>query len=93
MPYLTRRRACRLQLQLMLASAVIPVSESGRLTVMVYCLTFDTPTNLEGPVTVSIFPRKRVAQLYSRALDPLFVASYESQGYGGGIRTRLCGGC
>jgi hypothetical protein len=30
-----------------------------------------------------------VAQLYSRALGSLFVASYDSQGYGGGIRTRL----
>jgi hypothetical protein len=29
-----------------------------------------------------------VAQLYSQVLDFLFVASYESQGYGGGIRTR-----
>jgi hypothetical protein len=31
----------------------------------------------------------RVAQLYPRALGSLFVASYDSQGYGGGIITRL----
>jgi hypothetical protein len=31
----------------------------------------------------------RVAQVYSEALDFLFVAFYESQGYGGGIRIPL----
>jgi hypothetical protein len=30
-----------------------------------------------------------VAQLYPQALGSLFVASYHSQGYGGGIRTRF----
>jgi hypothetical protein len=30
-----------------------------------------------------------VAQLYLQALGSLFVASYDSQGYGGGIRPRL----
>jgi hypothetical protein len=30
-----------------------------------------------------------VAQLYPLALGSLFVASYDSQGYGGGILTRL----
>jgi hypothetical protein len=30
-----------------------------------------------------------VAQLYSQALGSLFVASYDPQGCGGGIRTRL----
>jgi hypothetical protein len=30
-----------------------------------------------------------MAQLYPQALGSLFVASYDSQGYGGGIRTRL----
>jgi hypothetical protein len=34
-------------------------------------------------------PRNRVAQLHPRALGPLFVASYDSQGYDGGILTRL----
>jgi hypothetical protein len=33
-----------------------------------------------------------VAQLYPQALSPLFVASYDSQGYGGGIRTRIHAG-
>jgi hypothetical protein len=30
-----------------------------------------------------------VAQLYPRALGSLFIASYDSRGYGGGILTRL----
>jgi hypothetical protein len=30
-----------------------------------------------------------VAQLYSQALDSLFVVSYDSQSYGGGIPTHL----
>jgi hypothetical protein len=30
-----------------------------------------------------------VTQFYPQALGSLFVASYDSQGYGGGIRTRL----
>jgi hypothetical protein len=33
--------------------------------------------------------RNRVAQLYPQTLGSLFVASCNSQGYGGGIRTRL----
>jgi hypothetical protein len=45
--------------------------------------------NLEGKVLVLISPRNRVAQLYSQALRSLFVASYDSQGYGGGIRPHL----
>jgi hypothetical protein len=48
----------------------------------------DSP-NLEGQVPVCISPRNRVAQLYPQALGSLFVASYDSQGYGGVIRTRL----
>jgi hypothetical protein len=43
-------------------------------------------------VTVFISPRNRVAQLYPHALDFLFVASYDSQGYGGGTRPRLHAG-
>jgi hypothetical protein len=33
--------------------------------------------------------KKRVAHLYPQALGSLFVAFYDSQGYGGGIRPRL----
>jgi hypothetical protein len=45
--------------------------------------------NIEGQVPVFISLRIRVAQLYSQALGTLFFASYDSQGYSGGIRTRL----
>jgi hypothetical protein len=48
----------------------------------------DSP-NLEGQVPLFIFPRHRMAQLYPQALGSLFVAFYDSRGYGGGIRTRL----
>jgi hypothetical protein len=40
-----------------------------------------------GPVFIS--PRDRVAQLYRQALRSLFIASYDSQGYGGDIRTNI----
>jgi hypothetical protein len=57
-----------------------------------YCLRFETLPNLEGQVPVFISPRERVAQLYPQELGFLFVASYDSQDYGGGIRTRLHAG-
>jgi hypothetical protein len=60
----------------------------AELTPIFYCLIWDSP-NLEGQVPVFISPRNRVAQLCPRALGSLFVASYDSQGSGGGILTRL----
>jgi hypothetical protein len=39
-------------------------------------------SNLDGQVSVFISPRNRVGRLYSQALE-LFVAFYDSQGYGG----------
>jgi hypothetical protein len=55
---------------------------------MYYCLIWDSP-NLEGQVPVFISPRNKVAQLYPRALGSIVVVSYDSQGYGRGILTRL----
>jgi hypothetical protein len=46
-----------------------------------------SPSEKTCPVFISI--RNRVAQLYPQALGSLFVASYELQTYGGGIRARL----
>jgi hypothetical protein len=60
----------------------------AELTAIFYCLTWDYP-NLEGQVPVFISPRNKVAQLYPRALGSLYVASYDSQGSGEGILTRL----
>jgi hypothetical protein len=59
----------------------------SELWALFYCLIWDSP-NLEGQVPIFIYPRNRVAQLYPRALGTLYVASYNSQGCGGGILTR-----
>jgi hypothetical protein len=60
----------------------------AELTAVFYCLIWDSP-NLEGRVPLFISPINRVTQLYPRALSSLFVSSYDSQGSGGGILTRL----
>jgi hypothetical protein len=77
---------CRVLLGL--ASAVILRSESrGTHDHILLSQIRDSP-NLEGQVPVFISPRSRVSLLYPQALGSLFVASYDSQGYGGGIRPR-----
>jgi hypothetical protein len=60
---------------------------------VVFCVFFirDSPY-LEGQITVFISPSNRVARLYPQTLGSLSVASYDSQGYGGGIRPRLHNG-
>jgi hypothetical protein len=74
---------------LVLASVVIIGSESrGTRKHILLPQIRDTP-NLVGQVPVLIPHRHRVVQLYPQALCFLFVASYDSQGYGGGIRTSL----
>jgi hypothetical protein len=89
MRLLTRGWVCRLQLLLALASAVILRSESrGTHDHILLSQIRDSP-NLQGQAPVFISPRNKVAQLYPQAPDSLFVASYDSQGYGGGIPTRL----
>jgi hypothetical protein len=45
--------------------------------------------NIEGQVPVFISHRNRVAQLYSQVLGSFLVPSYNSQGYGGGVRAHL----
>jgi hypothetical protein len=55
----------------------------GPMTIF-YCLIRDS-TNLKGHVPVFITPRYRVTQLYPQQLVSFFVASYDSQGYGGVI--------
>jgi hypothetical protein len=76
-------------LPLGLASAVILGFESrGTRDYISLSQIRDSP-NLEGQVPVFIFPRNRVAPLYPQALGSLFVSFYDSQGYGGGFRTRL----
>jgi hypothetical protein len=76
-------------LLLVLASAVILGSEShGTRDHILLPQIRDSP-NLEGQVHIFISPKNRVARLYPQALGSLFVVSYDSQGYGGGIRTRV----
>jgi hypothetical protein len=82
---------CRLQLLLVL-TIVFSGSSPAELTTIFYCLRFETPPSLEDQVPVFISPRKRVARLYPQALGSLLVAFYHSQGYGGGILTRLHAG-
>jgi hypothetical protein len=55
-------------------------------------VSFETPSNLEGQVPVFIYPRNRVAQLYPWELSSLFVASYDSRGYGGDVLIHLQSG-
>jgi hypothetical protein len=74
---------------LVLASAVNLRSEShGTHDHILLSHIRDFP-NLEGQVPLFISPRNRVTQLYPQALDSHFVTSYDSLGYGGGIRPRL----
>jgi hypothetical protein len=87
-PSLTIGRVCRLQLLLVLASTVILGSESRANDDILLSQFRDSP-NLEGQVPVFIFLSDRVAQLYPQDLGSIFVVSYDSQGYGGGIPTRL----
>jgi hypothetical protein len=86
---LTRGWICSLQLLLALASAVILRSDSrGTRDYILLSQILDSP-NLGGQVPIFISPRNRLAQLYPRALGSLFIPSYDSQGYGGGIRPHL----
>jgi hypothetical protein len=86
---LTRGWVCRLQLLLVLASAVIlRLQSDGPHDHILLPQIRDSP-KLEGQVPVFISLRNKVARLYRQALDPIFFAFYDSQGYGGGIRPRL----
>jgi hypothetical protein len=86
---LKRARVCRLQLLLVLVSTIVLRSESRGTRDHILLSQIRDSTNLEGQVPVFIHPSNRVTQLYSQALGSLFVISYDSQDYGGGIRPRL----
>jgi hypothetical protein len=76
-------------LLLALAIAVILGSESQETDDCILLPQIRDSPSIESQVPVFMSPRNRVAQLYPQALDFLFITSYDSQGYGGGIRTRL----
>jgi hypothetical protein len=93
-PSLTRGRVCNLLYNCFwaLPEQSILGRSLAELTTIFYCLIWDS-THLDGQVPVFISTRNRVVQLYPRALDSLYVASYDSLGYCGGILTRLHTGC
>jgi hypothetical protein len=70
---------------LALASAIILRSESCGTHDHILLSQIQDSNNLDGQVPIFISLRHRVAQLYCQALSSLFVTSYDSQGYGGGI--------
>jgi hypothetical protein len=74
---------------MVLASAVTLGSESRGTYNHILLSQIGYSPNLEGHVPVFISPRNRVVRLYPQALGSLFVASYDSQGHGGGTRPRL----
>jgi hypothetical protein len=83
---------CSLQMLLVVASVVIRESESrGTRDHILLSPIRDSP-NLEGQDPVFISSKKSVSQLYPEAPGSIFVASYDSRGYGGGIRHRLHAG-
>jgi hypothetical protein len=82
-----REWVCRLQLLLGLVSAIILGSESPGTRGHISLSQIRNSPNLEGQVSVFISRMNRVVQLYSQALGSLCVTSYDSQGYGSGIRT------
>jgi hypothetical protein len=78
----------RMGLLLALASAFSGRSPAGLVTTFtLYQIRHSL--NLEGQVLVFISPRYKLAQLYPQTLGSLYVASYDSQCYGGGIRNRI----
>jgi hypothetical protein len=85
---LMRGWVCRLQLLLDLASAVILRSEFHETHDHILLSQIRDSPNLEG-VTLFVSPRNRVARFYPQAMGSLFIVSYNSQGYGGGVQPRL----
>jgi hypothetical protein len=78
-PFLTIGRVCYLLYNCFWAlseQSLLGLSHA-ELTAIFYCLIWDSP-NLEGQVSIFIYRRNRVAQLYPWALGSLFIASYDS---------------
>jgi hypothetical protein len=80
-PFLTRGRVYRLRLLLALDSAVILGRSPARLMMIFYCLRFETVQS--WTVRSSYLSTKE----QDGPVTPLFVFSYDSLDYGGGIRT------
>jgi hypothetical protein len=82
-----REQVCHLQLcWSFLAQSFLGLESRGTRDHILLSQVRDSP-NLEVQAPVFISPRHRMAQVYTQALGSLFVTSYDTQGYGGGIRT------
>jgi hypothetical protein len=79
MSSLTRGQVCNLQCN----HSIVQVAQNPK---PYFTVSSETPPTW-GQAPVFISPRNRVAQLYPRALGSLYIVSYDSQGYGGGILT------
>jgi hypothetical protein len=88
-PSLTRGRVCNLLLLLGLASAVSLGSESRGTQDHILLSHFFRNPNLEGQVLVFIPPKEQGVPVLPPEHGSLSAAPYDSQGYGGGILTRL----
>jgi hypothetical protein len=75
---LTRGWVCRLQLLLVLASAVILMSESRRTHDDILPSQIRDCHNLEDQIPIFISPRNRVDRLHPQSLGSRFVASCDS---------------
>jgi hypothetical protein len=78
-------KVCHLQLLLVLTSTVILRSNSLGTHDHILLSQIQNSPNLEGQVPYFLCPRNRVAQSHPQALGSLFVASYDLQGYSGGV--------
>jgi hypothetical protein len=83
------RMVCHLQLLLVLTSTVILKSEFHGTHDHILLSQIRNSPNQEEQAPVFISPRNRVTQFYPQALGSLFVAFYDLQDYGGGIRPCL----
>jgi hypothetical protein len=72
------------------AQSFLGPSPAG-LVAIFYCLRFETPPTWRAGPCIYI-PQKQGGTLHPQAQGSLFVASDDSQGYVGGIRTRLHAG-
>jgi hypothetical protein len=95
-PYVTssmmRGWVCHLQLLMVFASTVIHRSESHRTHHHHHHLRFETPPTWRARSPYLYPPGTGWASYTHRHWIPVFVPSYDSQGYGGGIRPRLQAG-
>jgi hypothetical protein len=92
-PYVTsslmRRWVCHLQWLLVLASTGILGSESRRTRDQILLSQVWDSCNLEGLVPIFYVPQEQGGLICTQVQGSIFVTSYNSQGYGGGIQTCL----